>query len=235
MSPHDEPDSLRTRVGELETRVRDLQTLCSDIYVAATELGLPQPLLHRLWKVVGQGTTPQAFAFDLPPRPATSMATSEQPTQATQPAEQPKAAPRPEPPNPPGLKPLPTRLTVLVVDDDPMMLEVLFRVLRRENYDLLVAADGPKALATAEAHPRPVDLLITDCEMPEIKGPELADRLRARYPGLKVLFQTGFSDMVFESRPVLDDDSAFLEKPFTARGLCEAARLLAFGALNPKP
>jgi len=62
---------------------------------------------------------------------------------------------------------------------------------------------------------------------------ELADHVRGRFPAVKVLYQTGFSDMLFEDRIELEEGAAFLEKPFTARGLREAVRLVLFGSINP--
>ena len=62
---------------------------------------------------------------------------------------------------------------------------------------------------------------------------ELAEHVRQRFPSVKVLYQTGFSDMLFENRMELEEGAAFLEKPFTARGLREAARLVLFGSINP--
>jgi len=133
----------------------------------------------------------------------------------------------------PELEPLPERRRVMVVDDDPMMMEVLVRILQRENFELTFAGNGAEALEKAAAAEEPIDLLITDYAMPEMKGHELAERLRARYPAIRVLYQTGFSDMLFENRMELEDGAAFLEKPFTARGLREAARFILFGAINP--
>ena len=69
--------------------------------------------------------------------------------------------------------------------------------------------------------------------MPDMQGRELADHVRQRFPAVKVLYQTGFSDMLFENRVELEEGAAFLEKPFTARGLREAARLMLFGSINP--
>ena len=63
--------------------------------------------------------------------------------------------------------------------------------------------------------------------MPDMQGRELADHIRQRFPAVKVLYQTGFSDLLFEDREELEEGAAFLEKPFTARGLREAARLAA--------
>ncbi|HXG88011.1 MAG TPA: response regulator [Vicinamibacterales bacterium] len=239
-----DPDALKARIKELET-------LCAEVYVAAVELGFPQLLLNRLWTVAAQGRSPHAFDLEMPPRPpqppapvpgAASPNTTSRPSSKTEPMPIPdiKLTDRPfgardkEPratATLPDLKPLPARRTVMVVDDDPMMLEVLVRILQRENYELVTATGGPDALHKAGA--QPVDLLITDYAMPDMKGRELAERMRERYPGIHVLYQTGFSDMLFEDRRELEDKSAFLEKPFTARGLREAARFILFGVINP--
>jgi DNA-binding NtrC family response regulator len=133
----------------------------------------------------------------------------------------------------PDLKPIAQSRTVVVVDDDPMMLDVIGRILQRENFHLMRAGDGQAALRQIEEHGGPVDLLVTDFAMPGMLGRELADRVRKRHPSVKVLYQTGFSDMLFEDRVELEEGAAFLEKPFTARGLREAARLALFGTINP--
>ncbi len=138
---------------------------------------------------------------------------------------------RPKPPQA-ELKPLGVKKTVAVVDDDPMMLDVLARILQRENYELVMAGGGPEIMEKLEAHSGQVDLLVTDYAMPDMQGRELADRIRQRFPSVKVLYQTGFSDMLFENRVELEDGAAFVEKPFTARGLREAARLVLFGSIN---
>jgi CheY-like chemotaxis protein len=66
-----------------------------------------------------------------------------------------------------------------------------------------------------------------------MQGRELADRVRRRFPAVHVLYQTGFSDRLFENRAELEEGEAFLEKPFTARGLREAVRMVLFGSINP--
>ena len=138
-------------------------------------------------------------------------------------------------PKPPQaeLKPLGIKKTVAVVDDDPMMLDVLSRILQRENFDLLVASGGPEIIQKLSEHSGEVDLLVTDYAMPDMQGRELAEHVRQRFPSVKVLYQTGFSDQLFENRMELEEGAAFLEKPFTARGLREAARLVLFGSINP--
>lgn len=236
---------------KLRARIRELEALCTDVLVAGVDIGLPQHLLNQLWAAVGHGETPHAYQVDLPPTPRSADARTEVapiPTAETKPA---KRAPldipdiplttnpltastdtRPRPPQA-ELKALAVKKIVAVVDDDPMMLDVLARILQRENYELLMASGGPEMMEKLAAHAGTVDLLVTDYAMPDMQGRELADKVRERFPAVKVLYQTGFSDMLFENRVELEDGAAFLEKPFTARGLREAARLVLFGAINP--
>jgi CheY-like chemotaxis protein len=226
----------------LRARIRELEQLCADVYVAAVELGLPHALLLRLWTVAAHGSTPLAYDLDLPPRPEPAQAAvSPAGTPSTPPTlpdvritDQPRAgAVADRRLAIPELKPLTERRVLLIVDDDPMMVNVLVRILERENYELLTAANGQAALRLLESHAGPLDLLVTDYTMPDIDGRQLADRVRQRFPGIHVLYQTGFSDRLFEDRLELEDHAAFLEKPFTARGLREAVRMLLFGTLNP--
>lgn len=235
---------------QLRARIRELESLCTDVLVAGVDIGLPQHLLNQLWAAVGHGELPHAFNVDLPSPPAESSNVvspealkAEAPT-PRQPMEIPdipltanplmsrKDDARPQPPQP-ELKAITDRKTVCVVDDDPMMLDVLARILQRENFDLLMASGGPEMMEKLADHSGQVDLLVTDYAMPDMQGRELADHVRQRFPAVKVLYQTGFSDMLFENRVELEEGAAFLEKPFTARGLREAARLVLFGAINP--
>jgi CheY-like chemotaxis protein len=197
----------------LTTRVHELETLCAEVYAAAAGLGLPKPLLNRLWAVAAARRAPHTWAAD--PGPATPP------------------VPRAERARLPELRPLATRCRVMVVDDDPMLLNVVMRILSLENFELLSASSGPEALRKLAGSGR-IDLLITDFAMPEMKGHELAEQMRKQFPDLRVLYQTGFSDLLFENRTELDAHSAFVEKPFTARGLREATRFILFGAINPK-
>jgi CheY-like chemotaxis protein len=241
---------------ELRARIRELEKLCTDVLVAGVDIGLPQHLLNQLWAAVGHGELPHAFHVDLPPAPTHPIdgppqnkvvspdALKDSSAQPRQPMEIPDIPltrnplrtatedARPTPPQP-ELKPLAIKKTVCVVDDDPMMLDVLARILQRENFELLVASGGPEIIRKLQAYSGQVDLLVTDYAMPDMQGRELADQVRKRFPAVKVLYQTGFSDMLFENRAELEDGAAFLEKPFTARGLREAARLVLFGSINP--
>ena len=246
---------------QLRARIRELESLCTDVLVAGVDIGLPQHLLNQLWAAVGHGELPHAFNVDLPPAPprpveltqaqkvvvapeaftdkATGTASAKrEPMEipdiplTANPLTAKDGEPRPKPPQA-ELKPLNIKKTVCVVDDDPMMLDVLARILQRENFDLLMASGGPEIIEKLADHSGAVDLLVTDYAMPDMQGRELADRVRQRFPAVKVLYQTGFSDMLFENRAELEEGAAFLEKPFTARGLREAARLVLFGSINP--
>jgi CheY-like chemotaxis protein len=242
---------------QLRARIRDLEALCTDVLVAGVDIGLPQSLLNQLWAAVGHGELPHAYHVDLPPAPPRPLEAAPQPKvvvaeafvkdNAAAPKREPMEIPdiplttnpltakddtRAKPPQT-ELKPLAVKKTVCVVDDDPMMLDVLGRILQRENYELLVASGGPEMMGKLAAHTGGVDLLVTDYAMPDMQGRELADLVRQRFPAVKVLYQTGFSDMLFENRVELEEGAAFLEKPFTARGLREAARLVLFGSINP--
>src|SRR5262245_2378141 len=124
--------------------------------------------------------------------------------------------------------PGPSRPRVLVVDDEESVRQFVDRALRSAGYDTRVAADGESALQVADAFD-PFDLLLTDLIMPGINGDELARRLRARHPDLKVLYLTGFADRLFSTRLVLWQNEAFLEKPATVAGLREAVSMALFG------
>ena len=117
---------------------------------------------------------------------------------------------------------------VLAVDDEPSIREFVALALRQPGYEVRVASDGVEALQVAETQ-GPFDLLVTDVTMPGIRGDELARRLRQADPHLKVLYLTGFSDRLFETRPLLWEDEAFLEKPVSVQGLLEAVALLLVG------
>jgi CheY-like chemotaxis protein len=243
---------------KLRARVRELESLCTDVLVAGVDIGLPQHLLNQLWAAVGHGEVPHAFQVDLPPAPLRPVEPAPQQRVLSPEAFKDAASPAPvrrEPleipdiplssnaltnkddsrPKPPQaeLKPISVRKTVCVVDDDPMMLDVLARILQRENFELLMAGGGPEIIEKLAQHTGDVDLLVTDYVMPGMQGREVADHVRQRFPAVKVLYQTGFSDMLFENCVELEEGAAFLEKPFTARGLREAARLVLFGAINP--
>ena len=212
-----------TSQAAMAQRIRELEALCAEVYEAAVVLGLPGRLLAKLWIVAAHGNQPQGYAVPLPgedePLPDLSLIHRPSPAIAT----------------PPDLPELPERRTVMVVDDDPAMLDLILKILRAENYELVAADGGDTALDLVHddnVHP---DLLITDLMMPGFSGAQLAAALRKPLPNLRVLYQTGFSDQLFKSKRELEAGASFIEKPFTARGLMEAARLALFDTITPGP
>jgi CheY-like chemotaxis protein len=121
-------------------------------------------------------------------------------------------------------------LRILVVDDEEQVRKFVDRVLRKGGHQTALAADGPQALAMRNEL-GPIDLLLTDVNMPQMLGDELARRLREKEPTLKVLYLTGFSDQLFKRKPTLWAGEAFLDKPCSVKALLEAIALLATGKL----
>lgn len=120
---------------------------------------------------------------------------------------------------------------VLIVDDEEPIRRFVGRVLRDMGFETATAESGADALAVASTF-GPVDLLLTDLMMPNMNGDELARRMRAQEPDVKVLYVTGYSDRLFAERMMLWDNEAFLDKPCTLAGLREAVSLLMRGHVD---
>jgi len=116
--------------------------------------------------------------------------------------------------------------SILLVDDEPLVRELSRDMLERQGYRVTLATDGAEALRIdfEKAGDDPFDLLITDISMPDMSGSELAKRLRAAHPALKVLFISGYSDPPLEREDLSGDDSAFMQKPFSADALGRKTR-----------
>jgi CheY-like chemotaxis protein len=111
--------------------------------------------------------------------------------------------------------------TVLVVDDEESVRELIARILSQRGYNILVAGRGSEALAISRDHPDRIDLLVTDVVMAETSGPELAARLIGQRPELKVLFVSSYVGEADEWRQALAFVPGFVEKPFAPDTLCQ--------------
>ncbi len=125
----------------------------------------------------------------------------------------------------------PATLSVLVVDDERGLRELVKRCLPDPRFRLAEASGGEEAIALV-GDPRTLDLLITDEMMPGMEGHELSRLLRAANPNLKVLYLTGHSDRLFEAKRQMWALEAYLDKPFTPESLREAVALLLVGRLK---
>jgi two-component system, cell cycle sensor histidine kinase and response regulator CckA len=110
---------------------------------------------------------------------------------------------------------------VLIVEDRDIVRELASEILQSAGFDVEVAVGGHDALAIVEATSR-FDLILSDVVMPEMNGPELARRLRARDPGLPVLYMSGYTDDVLDPSELTHARTAFIRKPFTNGGLIGA-------------
>jgi PAS domain S-box-containing protein len=111
--------------------------------------------------------------------------------------------------------------TVLVVEDQDRVRDVIVRVLREAGYRVLEASDGESTLRRVDEL-QAIDVLLTDIVMPKLDGRSLAARLRERWPELRVLFTSGYAEDTDRAWLGSDGNAAFLPKPFTPRELLDA-------------
>jgi len=110
--------------------------------------------------------------------------------------------------------------TVLLVEDGDSLREMMREMLEASGYSVLEAENPNAALSLVENAPgKCIDLLLTDVVMPGMRGPDLADRLRALSPGLKVLFMSGYTDESVTVQGLVHKDAQFIQKPFTQAAL----------------
>ena len=114
--------------------------------------------------------------------------------------------------------------TILVVEDDPAVRALTQRLLKRQGYTVITASDGIEALQLIAERLVEIALVITDIVMPGMSGGELAARVADAHPHLAVMFMSGYTDDVIVRRGLLDESTAFLQKPFTASSLASAVR-----------
>ncbi|MEW6731048.1 MAG: response regulator [Acidobacteriota bacterium] len=118
----------------------------------------------------------------------------------------------------------PATETILLVEDEIGVRELMKYVLSEEGYTVLEAYDGCDALHICECHNGKIDLLITDVVMPKMSGQELVERLTEKQPNLRVLYISGYADRAIVRHGLLEEGSNFLEKPFTATSLTRKLR-----------
>ena len=114
--------------------------------------------------------------------------------------------------------------TILLVDDEPKVLDICERFLRSAGYSVLTAKNGQEALATYEQNKTDVAMVVIDMIMPGMNGRELFDQLRAIQPTLKVLVSTGYSIKGAVSDLMIRGCKGYIQKPFSIRGLAKEIR-----------
>jgi nitrogen-specific signal transduction histidine kinase/CheY-like chemotaxis protein len=109
--------------------------------------------------------------------------------------------------------------TVLLVEDETAVRHPACEFMKRCGYNVIEARDGLQAVEAAARHAGPIDLMVTDVVMPGMSGGQLAELLAEKYPKMKVLFISGYSEKVVLRHNILDVQTNFLQKPFTLKSL----------------
>ncbi len=114
--------------------------------------------------------------------------------------------------------------SVMVVEDEESVRRLSVRTLERHGYEVLSAGDGQECLAALEEREGRVTLLLTDVGLPGMNGRELYREVERRYPGMRVLFMSGYSEEVVTHEGVLERGIDLIQKPFTVQALTEKVR-----------
>ena len=114
--------------------------------------------------------------------------------------------------------------TVLIVEDEELILKLGRKILAQHGYTVLTAATPQAALEISAHHPGPIHLLITDVVMPGMNGKELREQMRTGRRVMKCLFMSGYTADIIAHHGVLDGDVEFIQKPFTIQSLTEKVR-----------
>jgi len=125
--------------------------------------------------------------------------------------------------------PIHGRETVLVVEDEPLVRRLARRALEEHGYTVLEASDGREALAKLANPEQSIGLVLSDLVMPRMSGRELGQEISRRFPGVPVLFMSGYTGEDVRRRGLLEGSAPFVQKPFTPEGLARRVRTLLDG------
>ena len=121
------------------------------------------------------------------------------------------------------------RETVLVVEDEPLVRRLARRALEEHGYTVLEASDGREAMAELASGEHTIGLVLSDLVMPRMSGRELGHEIARRFPGVPVLFMSGYTGEDVRSRGLLEGSAPFVQKPFTPEALARRVRTLLDG------
>lgn len=116
--------------------------------------------------------------------------------------------------------------TVLIIEDDASLRDLTCEILADHGYTVIDAADPANAISKTKDIHDPIHLVLTDVIMPGMKGPEVFDIISRYHPESRVLYMSGYSDIMNSSNDVVEDGVHFIQKPFTVKGLLEKCRFV---------
>lgn len=116
--------------------------------------------------------------------------------------------------------------TVLLVEDEPAVRQIVTELLEQQGYTVLTAENGEDALRLFEMEESPakIDLMLTDIVMPRLTGTALADTVKSIYPDVKIVFMSGYADESLAKKGALESGQTFIQKPFTLEVLARKIR-----------
>jgi DNA-binding response OmpR family regulator len=123
------------------------------------------------------------------------------------------------------------RHTVLIVDDEEDLRDIMRRMLERRGYSTMVAGDADEALEVCESNEGPIDVLITDLGLPNVSGGDLSRRAATLRPDLGIIYISGLPKDIAVTKGLITEDSLLVKKPFTSDLLLDALRTV----LSEKP
>lgn len=114
--------------------------------------------------------------------------------------------------------------TILVVEDDEVIRDLIFNVLTNEGYKVMVAANGKEAVSLLEQHNEKLHLLLTDVIMPGMNGRELYTKMAEKYPDIKVIYMSGYPENIIVNHGILREKVVLIQKPFKIKDLLSKIR-----------
>jgi PAS domain S-box-containing protein len=126
-------------------------------------------------------------------------------------------------------------LTALIVEDEDALREVTRRLLTRQGYTVITAANGAEAITAANSYQGTIHLLLTDVIMPQMLGRQAAEQIQRTRPDIRVLYMSGYAQPVLASEGRLDPDVTLLDKPFTERELLDKVSATIAAQPTTKP
>jgi CheY-like chemotaxis protein len=114
--------------------------------------------------------------------------------------------------------------TILLVEDETAVRKLALTGLQAKGYNVFEAANGTEAMAICDSYSGQIDLLVTDIVMPLVSGRQVAEHLQSKYPDIRVLYMSGYTDEAVIRHGILDVGMSFLQKPFTPRSLARKVR-----------